>query len=71
MNRIKEVLTSKGVSSGYKFWKQSGLSQTTAYRIWREPAVYPDKETTETICKVFGLQPGDFLYYQQEGDRHD
>ncbi|QYO62645.1 helix-turn-helix domain-containing protein [Leptolyngbya sp. 7M] len=62
-NTIKAVAASKGDNTNYKFWKRTGFPQSTAYRIYRDPTVYPSAPVLEVICKVYGVQPGDCLEY--------
>lgn len=62
-NKVKDLAISKGDNTNYKFWKRSGLSQTTAYRIYRDPTVYLSEVVLEIICKIYDAQPGDCLEY--------
>ncbi len=69
-NKLKEVLTERlGVEkiTAYRFRKMTGLGQETSLNALSNPDWYPDKKTTEALCKVFGLQPGDFLIFEEEG----
>ncbi|WNZ25670.1 helix-turn-helix transcriptional regulator [Leptolyngbya sp. NK1-12] len=62
-NKVKAVAASKGDNTNYKFWKRTGFSQPTAYRVYRDPTVYLSESVLDTICKVYGVQPGDCLEY--------
>jgi len=68
MNRIKEFGFEKGIPSANKFWQHTGLSRATAFRLWRDRSVYPDRTTVEAICKKLNAQPGDFLIYVEDDD---
>ena len=68
MNTLDEFLAEKGVTSGYRFWKATGLTQSTAYRLYRDRDTYPDRDSVITICKTYDAQPGDFLKYVPQND---
>lgn len=63
VNTIAEFATAQGCKNAYEFWKTTGLSQATAYRLYTNPNAFPSKETQDVICKAFNAQPGDFLRY--------
>lgn len=65
-NKIKSIAHSKGDDTNYQFWKRSGLSQSTAYRIYRDPTAYPAANVLAAICKAYNIQPGDCLEYVPE-----
>jgi DNA-binding Xre family transcriptional regulator len=65
LNRVKDYLEKKGVESGYQFWQQTQLPQSTAFRIWGNPRVYPSKRVLGVICETFKCAPGDLLEYVQ------
>ena len=67
VNTIAEFAQAQGCRNAYEFWKITGLSQATAYRLYNNPTAFPSKETQEAICKAFGAQPGDFLRYMGNG----
>jgi DNA-binding Xre family transcriptional regulator len=68
MNRIKEFGKEKGIPSANKFWQTTGLPRATAFRLWRDRSIYPDRSTVEVICKTLKAQPGDFLIYVEDSD---
>lgn len=61
-NKIKELIESRGITP-YRFWKDTGLSQPTAYRLCRNTQDVPTGDVLEAICKAYDLQPGDLLVY--------
>lgn len=65
-NKIKALANSRGDNTNYKFWKRSGLPQTTAYRVYRDPTAYPSEAVLAIICAAYGVQPGDCLEYVPE-----
>jgi DNA-binding Xre family transcriptional regulator len=65
-NKIKALANSNGDNTNYKFWKRSGLAQSTAYRLYRDPTVYPSESVLATICAAYNVQPGDCLEYVSE-----
>ena len=68
INTIAAFATAQGCKNAYEFWKTTGLSQATAYRLYNNPDAFPSKETQDAICKAFNAQPGDFLCYVSNGD---
>ncbi|NEO33858.1 MAG: helix-turn-helix transcriptional regulator [Symploca sp. SIO3C6] len=70
-NKIKALANSNGDGTNYKFWKRSGLAQSTAYRLYRDPKVYPSERVLAVICATYGVQPGDCLEYVPEEENHD
>ena len=62
-NKFRKLAAAKGDDTNYKFWKRSGLSQATAYRVYRDAAAYPAESVLSTICQAYGVQPGDCLEY--------
>jgi DNA-binding Xre family transcriptional regulator len=63
VNTIAEFAKAQGCKNAYEFWKITGLSQPTVYRLYNNPDAFPSKETQDAICKAFNAQPGDFLRY--------
>lgn len=61
-NRIKELVDAKG-KSRYRFWKDVGVSQNTAYALYDDPTQIPTGEVMDKICRAYGIQPGDFLIF--------
>lgn len=62
-NTIKALVD--GMSkTRYQFWKETKLSQNTAYRLYDDPAYIPGESVMDKICKTYpGVQPGDFVVY--------
>ncbi len=68
VNTIAEFATAQGCKNAYEFWKLTGLSQPTAYRLYNDRDAFPSKETQAAICSAFNAQPGDFLRYLEDGE---
>jgi DNA-binding Xre family transcriptional regulator len=66
-NRIKELVDSRGISV-YRFWKDTGIGQNTAYDLYRHPERYPMADVMEAICRTYGVSPGDILEYVPDSD---
>ena len=62
-NRFKQLAAARGDNTNYKFWKRSGLSQSTAYRIYQDASAYPSESVLSTVCRSYNVQPGDCLEY--------
>ena len=65
-NKIKALANSNGDDTNYKFWKRTGLPQSTAYRIYPDPTAYPSESVLAAICAAYNVQPGDCLEYVPE-----
>jgi len=72
-NRIKEYLdkrpdpvTGEPRTSAYRFWKETGLSRATAYRLYNDSKYIPTGEVWNAICRAYGEQPGIFVRYVSE-----
>ena len=61
-NRIKELLDGMK-KTRYQFWKDTGLSQNTAYRLYDDPTYVPGPSVMDKISKRYNIQPGDYLVF--------
>lgn len=61
-NRIKHMVDQAGITR-YQFWKETGLAQNTAYRLYDDPTYIPGEPVMEKICSRYGWQPGDYVIY--------
>jgi DNA-binding Xre family transcriptional regulator len=68
-NQLKRILEERFQKplTAYRFRKLSGLGQATSLKI-NDPFWVPRPETLEVICKTFKLQPGDFLFYEEDSE---
>lgn len=64
-NTILEFLNSRGITR-YSFWKETGISRPTAYKVADDPYYIPSGATINAICKAYDLQPGEFIKYVEE-----
>ena len=60
-NKIKSLLDAKK-KTRYQFWKDTGLAQNTAYRLYGDPCYIPGSTVMDKIFDAYGWQPGDYLY---------
>ncbi len=60
INKVKDLIDSKGISV-YKFWKETGISSTTAYELYNNPAHLPSIRVLERVCVAYKLQPNDVV----------
>jgi len=69
-NRLKDVLAERlgEQITAYRLSQLTGLAPHTSLRMLNNSDSYPDKKTTEAICKAFGLQPGDFIYFTRDAE---
>ena len=59
-NKIRNLLDSKK-KTRYQFWKDTGLAQNTAYRLYDDPSYIPGATVMDKIFAAYGWQPGDYL----------
>lgn len=64
-NKIKEFVDRQGISV-YQFWQDTGISRTTAYALYNNPAQYPGRDVMDAICSKYRIQPGDLLEWVPE-----
>jgi len=60
INRLKELLDTRGVSS-FKLSKLTQLSPTTTRKIYSDKDYIPSPDVLERICIGLEIQPGDIL----------
>ncbi len=60
-NKLIQLLEEKGITR-YQFWKDTGLSQNTAYKLCDDPEAIPSGQVMIRIYQVYGWEPGDYLY---------
>lgn len=66
-NKIKPILDDMG-KTRYWFWKEAGLSQATAYRLYDDPSYIPTGSVMDRICKALSIQPGEWIEYIPDED---
>ncbi len=52
----------------YQFWKDTGLAQNTAYRLYDDPTYIPGGTVMDKIPGFYGIQPGEYLEYLPDED---
>lgn len=65
INKVKEFAAKQGISTAYLFAQMTGIPESTAHRLFRNPDNYPSKQIQELICKTFKVQPGEFLGWEE------
>lgn len=66
-NRVKELVDSMGISR-YQFCKDTGLTQNTGYRLYKDSDYIPGSDALLKICKAYKIQPGVLIEYLPEED---
>jgi DNA-binding Xre family transcriptional regulator len=59
-NTIKAFIDQRGISV-YKFRKDIGVAQSTAYDLVNDPNRIPNADVLNKICEKYRVQPGDLL----------
>jgi hypothetical protein len=72
-NRLKEFLDSRpdpmtgnGSTSAYRFWKDTDLSRTTAYRLYNDSTYIPTGDVLDKICSTYRIKPGVILDWEPD-----
>jgi DNA-binding Xre family transcriptional regulator len=60
VNKIQEFINSKNISK-YKFMKDTGVAQRTAYDLCNNPTQLPSPDVLRKICNTYQIQPGEIL----------
>jgi transcriptional regulator with XRE-family HTH domain len=66
-NRVKALIDGKGITR-YQFCKDTGLTQNTGYRLYKDPDYIPGADALLKICKAYNIQPGSLIEYIPEDD---
>ena len=64
-NKIKEFLDKNNLTA-YRFIKDTGLSETTGYRLAADATYVPSAKVLTTICQTYNVQPGEILEWVGE-----
>ncbi len=59
-NRVKQFVDAQGITV-YQFWKDTGISRTTAYALYNQPEQYPGRDVMDAICTRYRVQPSELL----------
>ena len=61
-NQIKKLVDGMN-KTRYQFWKETGLAQNTAYRLYDDPTYVPGPSVMDKISKRYNVQPGVYLLF--------
>ena len=64
-NTLKQLMDSKG-KTRYWLWKQTGLAQNTAYRLYDDEDYVPGAEVMDAVCEALQVQPGEWIKWVPE-----
>lgn len=59
-NKVKQFLDSRQLTA-YRLIKDSGISDTTGYRLAADSTYVPSAKVLEAICETYKVQPGEIL----------
>jgi DNA-binding Xre family transcriptional regulator len=59
-NKIKRFIELRGITT-YRFRKDTGIAQSTAYDLVATPGRIPDASVLEKLCGTYKVQPGEFI----------
>jgi DNA-binding Xre family transcriptional regulator len=60
INKIQAFIESRNISK-YKFMKDTGVAQRTAYDLCNNPLQLPSPDVLRKICDTYEIQPGEIL----------
>lgn len=61
-NRVKPLIDKMG-KTPYQFWKDTGIAQKTAYRLYNDETKLPDPVVLDKICSAYRIQVGEVIYW--------
>lgn len=59
-NTIKQFLDKKGITR-YQLQKETGIGHSTAYRLYDDPTLIPQKPVLDKICDFYRCYPGELI----------
>jgi len=59
-NRLRAFIEAREITV-YKFRKDTGVSQGTAYDLVNDPNRIPNADVLNRICEAYRIQPGEIL----------
>lgn len=59
-NKVKQFLESQQITA-YRLIKDTGISDTTGYRLAADSTYVPSAKVLEAICQTYKIQPGELL----------
>lgn len=62
VNRVKSFVDNRGLSV-YQFWKETGISRTTAYAIYNDPGEQIGNRVLDAICTKYKVQPNEVILW--------
>lgn len=60
INKVQKFINSKNISK-YKFMKDTGVAQRTAYDLCNNPMQLPSPDVLRKICNTYRIQPSEIL----------
>lgn len=60
INKIRTFLQSRDITA-YRFQKDVGIAQRTAYDLYNNPDQLPSSTVLSKICDAYKIQPGEIL----------
>lgn len=66
-NRIKEFVDSRKLTIR-QFWKDIGISRTTAYALYNNPDQYLAKNVMNAVCTTYRVQPGELMVWVPDSE---
>ena len=64
-NTIKQFLDGRGITR-YRFMKDVGIAQNTAYNLCGNPYQLPSSDVLSRICDTYEIQPGEILVWSKD-----
>lgn len=69
-NKLRVLLTSKGISV-YRFQRDVGVAQRTAYDLVNNPSQIPSSAVLIKICDAYEIQPNEVLEWSARPTESD
>lgn len=59
-NKVRQFVEQRGISV-YRFRKETGMAQRTAYDLYHKPEQLPSPDVLRKICDTYQVQPNEIL----------
>lgn len=66
-NRVREFLDERGMSA-YAFIKETGIGETTGYKLAKDSSHLPSIRVLEALCETFQVQANEFVVWESGND---
>lgn len=63
---VKTLSARRGIENANQLAVKADLPPSVAWKLWNDSMVHVNKETLDTLCTFFAVQPGKLLKHVKE-----